>query len=404
MTTGPDFEAWTERARATDLVAEVERRGITLTRGTERTGPCPIEGAGRDRFSINLRKRIWHCRGCDTGGDIIKLVMMADGVDFVRACEILTGEPPPRGRELSPEERAAIAARHAERDRLAAEKRDADEKASRQFREDERRRLYAIWRSAANALRNTPVEAYLARRGIAMVPANAALRFLPLADYYYGTEPDPRRPGKTRPKIIHRGPAMLAAITGADGRFRGLHFTFLHEGARGWDKFSPGLDDKGEALPAKKVRGSQLGGRIVLLLPQHVERVIAGEGNETTLSAWYAAAATGRLRVTDAYLAGISLGNLAGKALDKARIPGEGRTRFVPGPTPDLDSPAMPLPEGTRDVVLLGDGDSEPTFTQNAMIRAAARARALTPTLETARIAWADEGGDFNDMLGGTDD
>jgi AAA domain/CHC2 zinc finger len=63
----------------------------------ERCGPCPACG-GDDRFSINVAKQVFNCRGCNTGGDVIDLVQHLDGVDFNTACTTLTGEPPPRSK------------------------------------------------------------------------------------------------------------------------------------------------------------------------------------------------------------------------------------------------------------------------------------------------------------------
>jgi hypothetical protein len=40
-------------------------------------------------------KRVFNCRGCDVGGDVIKLVEHLDGIDFTAACTKLAGEPPP---------------------------------------------------------------------------------------------------------------------------------------------------------------------------------------------------------------------------------------------------------------------------------------------------------------------
>src|SRR5215469_807112 len=91
-----DFNRWVSEARAVPVEREIERRGIKLNgSGRERVGPCPKCG-GDDRFSINTAKGVWNCRGCDVGGDIIKLVEHLDGVDFVAACTTLTGTPPPK--------------------------------------------------------------------------------------------------------------------------------------------------------------------------------------------------------------------------------------------------------------------------------------------------------------------
>ena len=90
------FDAWVNKARAVPIEHEVERRGIELKRvGVERVGPCPVCG-GDDRFSINIKKGVWNCRGRAAGGDVIELVKHLDGVDFLAACTTLAGEPPPK--------------------------------------------------------------------------------------------------------------------------------------------------------------------------------------------------------------------------------------------------------------------------------------------------------------------
>ena len=86
---------WADTARAVLIQNEIDRRGIKLRGGIERVGPCPKCG-GDDRFAINTKKGVWHCRGCDKGGDVIELVEHLDGVDFIHAVETLTGEPPPK--------------------------------------------------------------------------------------------------------------------------------------------------------------------------------------------------------------------------------------------------------------------------------------------------------------------
>ena len=106
------FEAWSAKARAIRIDDEVTRRGIKLKRtGIEHVGPCPKCG-GEDRFAINTGKQVFHCRGCDVGGDVIKLVEHLDGVDFIAACTALTGEPPPKGNgwDRSGEPRKIVAA------------------------------------------------------------------------------------------------------------------------------------------------------------------------------------------------------------------------------------------------------------------------------------------------------
>jgi CHC2 zinc finger len=80
-----------ERARAVRVEDEIERCGIKLRGRVERVGPCPQCG-GRDRFSINVRKQVFNCRGCNAHGDVIALTMFLDGCDFREAIETLAGK------------------------------------------------------------------------------------------------------------------------------------------------------------------------------------------------------------------------------------------------------------------------------------------------------------------------
>src|SRR4051794_17220724 len=89
------FDNWIARARAVRIEDEIARRGIELRGKIERVGPCPKCG-GTDRFAVNTTKGLWNCRQCNVGGDVIELVQHLDGVDFVGACNRLTGESAPK--------------------------------------------------------------------------------------------------------------------------------------------------------------------------------------------------------------------------------------------------------------------------------------------------------------------
>jgi hypothetical protein len=71
-----------ERARATNVMAILARRGVTLAgRQGWRCGPCPICG-GTDRFAVHPQKRAFNCRGCGaSGGSAIDLVAFLYGLD-----------------------------------------------------------------------------------------------------------------------------------------------------------------------------------------------------------------------------------------------------------------------------------------------------------------------------------
>jgi Protein of unknown function (DUF3631)/CHC2 zinc finger len=89
------FDHWADEARAVKIEDVIAQRGIKLRGVIDRCGPCPKCG-GDDRFSINISKQVFHCRGCNVGGDVIALVEHLDGVDFIAACMTLTGEPVPK--------------------------------------------------------------------------------------------------------------------------------------------------------------------------------------------------------------------------------------------------------------------------------------------------------------------
>ena len=87
----PAFDNWIAKARAVPIEREIERRatGNKLRKpGKEFVGPCPKCG-GDD----HIAKRVWNCRGCNVGGDVIALIQHLNASDFKSAC--ITGEPPP---------------------------------------------------------------------------------------------------------------------------------------------------------------------------------------------------------------------------------------------------------------------------------------------------------------------
>jgi hypothetical protein len=148
-----------ERARAVNIQAVAVHHGARLRKagGSEFAGPCPLCG-GRDRFSVNVRKNIWNCRGCSKGGDVIDLVRHLDGCGFAEAVARLTGEDWPK-----PE--------HAGETKQQRNARDAAAIAER----IEKARW--LW-SQRQTPQNTIVESYLRARGYrGRIPAT--IGFLP---------------------------------------------------------------------------------------------------------------------------------------------------------------------------------------------------------------------------------
>ena len=345
--------------------------------GSEMVGPCPVCG-GRDRFSIAPRRGLFHCRRCGTGGDGIALVRHVLGCDLKAALDWLLGPP----RELTAEEKAE---RQKAKEKAEAEaQRKAAEEA--RFRRRAQEAAHRIWRAALPA-ENSPVRAYLERRGItraALPDLPACLRFHPALPYHAD-----REGGRT--EVIHTGPAMLAAVQGPDRRFIGLHRTWLDlDQPKGKARIIHPAT--GEPLPAKKMAGSHMGGAIRLTPPAPV--LVMGEGIETTLSALAGWTAGG-----PAFWAAGSLGNMAGR-MQPADLRRDG-TRPRWSGVPDLDGgPAFVPPEGCRRLIYVEDGDSDPAMTRAKVLCGLRRAMVLRPGLR-AQFVSAPKGCDLNDVLMG---
>jgi phage/plasmid primase-like uncharacterized protein len=101
-----------ERARETDILAVAARHTEMSRAGHhEHHGPCPVCG-GHDRFSVNIRKGVWYCRGCAKGGDVISLVRHITGGTFTNAVETLAGENWPKPRLVEARKAPASVSEH----------------------------------------------------------------------------------------------------------------------------------------------------------------------------------------------------------------------------------------------------------------------------------------------------
>lgn len=403
----PEFEAWIAQAKNVSAMDAARRLGFSgRGRGSERCGACIVCGSAgssnaraSDRFSVvvsGAKSGAFNCRKCGLAGfGGIDLMMQARGLAFLPACEELAG-PPPSGAVWTEADKAAWREEQAREQAERAKEAEKQAALAAQFREDERKRLWKLWTSAVPASVNADVAAYLAARAIEGVDAYF-LRALPDYEYFHGQGAD----GK--PCVIHRGPVMLACFQRADGRFGGLHITYV-DPARPGRKMALTDPETGEALNAKKMRGTKKGCAIPLAgaPPQAMRRLFIGEGVETVGSVRTALMRSHALLRHDAFWAAGDLGNLGGPHAQTIAHPSaktaSGRAQTVPGPQPDMAGPAIMIPPGVSEIVLLGDGDSEPFLTQQAMLRAAARWR--KPGRLT-RIVMAPEGLDFNNVLMG---
>lgn len=383
---------------------------LRIKRPGEYIGPCPIcsrnpESKSAPRFECDANG--WRCAVCSDGGDVIRLVMKRQGIDFMAAVEYLGGS---REEVVTPKLARARGVRdhHAglgdnanpypstEMDLCAAWRAgwaDGERRAKYEVfaRERERLRLRKFM-LASTRIAGTPVQAYLAGRGL-MVPPNARLKYHPAMPLFSSGR-------EVEPTVAHTGPAMLAPFYSAEGVGIGLHITWLDPaGPKGKARVVD--PDTGEILPAKKMRGTKAGGFIDLggCDPAEANRLIAGEGIETVLAVYTALVRSGRDVSRTLFRAAGDLGNLAGRACDTLAHPTAktkgGRPQRVPGPDPDLTGPAMPVPD-VSELVLLGDGDSDPFLTGHAMERA--RRRHEAPG-RLVRVRFAPRGIDFDDLL-----
>lgn len=354
-------------AKAIPILEVAGRLGIArlVHQGAEHVGPCPVCGGRRDRLQINPARGLFICRGEDAAGDGLALVQHVLGCDFRAALDFLVGTA-----ETAPDP-AEIERRRA---RLAAEdRRRAETEAALRARAI--RDARETWGAAVPGA-GTAAETYLAARGVTF-PAGwpPTLRFLP------GHPAVKRIDGAS--VELHRGPCMVAAIQGPDGRVRAVHQTWI-DPARPGRKAAILLPD-GSPAPAKMVRGSKKGGAIRLTAWGTSGTLIMGEGIETTGSALAAG-----VRPAAAFWAGIDLGNMAGR---QVRVPGRRHSGV-----PDLeDGDAFLPPEGTRHLVFIQDGDSDPTATRAKLLAGIRRAMAQRPGLKGWIVPAAD-GRDLNDM------
>ena len=236
-------------ARSVPIETELARRGHRLKRvGRDLVGPCPACG-GTDRFAVTPAKRLWCCRHCAKGGDVIALVQHLDGGEFLDAVQTLGGERPRR--EMSGQEALA---RMADRERQRREQEEQDR------REAEAKTDYALWIwNEGTCIWDTPAQTYLTSRrcdGLFPYDRDAVFRFHRHCPYGTGRAPCLitllRNIETDEPQAIQRTPLA------EDGRKVGNRMTY-----------GPKAGSAVKLWPQSCVNG----------------RLVVGEGVETVLSA-----------------------------------------------------------------------------------------------------------------------
>lgn len=78
--------------QTTDLVAVIKDRGVKLRKtGKQYKGRCPFHEEKTPSFTVTPAEHLWHCFGCDKGGNVIQFVELMDKVSFPEAVKRLNG-------------------------------------------------------------------------------------------------------------------------------------------------------------------------------------------------------------------------------------------------------------------------------------------------------------------------
>jgi hypothetical protein len=307
-----------------------------------------------------------------------------EGVDFKTALERITGRK--AAEPIDPAKAVELA-------KQAEERRRKQEAFAERERQKAIRSAKSILAKAAPPTKGGPVEAYLRQRGLGkLADTIAAGKFkIRLGEIEKFERRCQVKVGhRTEWQVIDICPTMIAAIMLPGGRFGAVHMTYLDATQPKGKRVIEDPNTK-EPLASKIVRGSQRSGAILLYTPSAPTRLVMGEGIETTLTALQEA-----YQPHTAYWCGVSLGNMAGPTgFDE-----NGKRRHD---IPDLEAEAFVPPKWCKEFIILRDADSNSAATEKQLLRCGRRAMALRPGL-VAKIANAETGKDFNDMLVGGDD
>lgn len=353
---------------------EWDRRKSVPARG-DWWAPCPFHAEKSASFHVIDARGFFKCFGCGASGDVFGFVMQLHGLDFVGALRDLAERGGVGREEHDSAREARRRARQAEIERMQAE---ADVEAARKLESAAR-----IWNDAQPP--GDMLRAYLRARGVLVAPMLDALGDWPPCLREASALP---RFGERRGRraVVHRGPAMVAAI-GRDRLLRAVHRTWITPTGR--------ARDRSGATVGKSILGRTgwIFGEPIQFAPP-APRMIVGEGIETVLSVW------SRLLARDgpgswSAEAAVSLGALAGPEDPAGRgglNPHTGRD--APSALPDRSGLAWAAPDDVDQLVILAEGSAKDPVSAERHARRAERRHAQRSdgTARSVRLALPPEG------------
>jgi DNA primase len=89
-----------------DIVNVISRYVKLKKQGVNFVGLCPFHHEKTPSFVVSPAKQLFHCFGCGAGGDVVKFIMMIEGLDFKDSVTMLAKEAglaPPKFEKSSPD-------------------------------------------------------------------------------------------------------------------------------------------------------------------------------------------------------------------------------------------------------------------------------------------------------------
>lgn len=400
----PLVDDFIERSRLVGLGEYASSLGLKCSPAGDVSQPCPVCG-GKDRFSINLSKGAWNCRGCAKGGrDALSLSGHISGFDdlssrsaFLEACSAVLGEPVPDGGQvLTDAEREELAKRREAQKQAALKAQQSRQRSENTYRKKAIERALSIWNRAEPCRIKSDVHKYLFNRCGLSIDELQKLTWLRSGvdmPFYDDSKP---------PQKIHSGTCMVWPYVEQDGSIIGCHQTFIDLSSESTNYKVSLFNAAGKSQAAKKIHGSKKGNLIPIAGLPDAPRWCGGEGIENTI----AIARLEGFREDTFYFAAGTLGNLAGPAATKGRFKhptltkadanGKEKPVFIqsPDPHPEKLEDGFWLLQSCKELCFICDGDSEEIATASAMVRACARVKLLNPDLMPFPL-WPPAGDDW---------